>query len=335
VKGRRIVFPAAKRVELEDFTFPAPGQHQLLIRTELSLISAGTELTNLLGERPNPRFPVYPGYSNVGLVEAVGAAITGFQPGDRVVTMGRHASHFLIDLSPDQVSAGQYIERVPEDVSPAAATFTVLGSVAMHGVRKAEPQLKQSAAVIGQGVVGQLISQLARLAGCWPVIGIDTISLRLEKAKESGTPITVNAAQQDPVATVREITRGEGVNLGFDATRNPQSVLTLMEMAAQSGKVIVVGSIPRPIEMSFWDPFQMKELTLIGVHQPKAPLLFHPYYPWTQSRNRQAFLDLLQAGLVRVGHLITHQLPPEAAPDIYAMVQRGGDDWLGIVFDWR
>jgi 2-desacetyl-2-hydroxyethyl bacteriochlorophyllide A dehydrogenase len=334
VRGRQIVFPERGRVEVEDFDVPAPGPGQIVVRSEVSLISAGTELTTLLGENPRAAFPAHPGYSNVGLVDAVGAGVTACRAGDRVLTLGKHASHVVVDLSPDRPGGAQYVEKVPDGTAPADASFAILGSVAMHGVRKGEPRLGQSAVVIGQGVVGQLVAQLARLGGCAPVIGVDAIPQRLEKARLSGTPIVVNAAESDVAAAVREATAGLGAELGFDATRNPNTILTLMEVAAQSGRIVIVGSIPGKVELSLYDHWQMKELMIVGAHQPKAPLVGHPTYPWTQGRNRRVFLDLLRDGAARVDHLITHRLPVDEAPAAYEMIRRGGDDWLGVLFRW-
>ena len=334
MRGRQIVFPERGQVAVEEFDVPAPGPDQVVVRTEVSLVSAGTELTGLLGEHPRATFPAYPGYSNVGLVEVVGPGVAACTPGDRVLTLGRHASHVVVDLSPDRPGGPQYLERVPDGISSEDASFAILGSVAMHGVRKGEPRLGQSALVIGQGVVGQLVAQLARLAGCTPVVGVDAIAHRLEKARLGGTPVVVNAAQADVAAAVAEATGGLGVELGFDATRNPRTLLTLMAVAAQSGRIVIVGSIPGTVELSLYEHWQTKELTIVGAHQPKAPLVGHPYFPWTQGRNRRVFLDLLRDGGARVDHLLTHRLPVDEAPAAYEMIRRGGDDWLGVLFRW-
>jgi 2-desacetyl-2-hydroxyethyl bacteriochlorophyllide A dehydrogenase len=334
VHGRRVVFPERGRVEVEDFDLPAAGPGQVLVRSEVSLISAGTELTTLLGGHGTESYPAVPGYSNVGIVETVGAGVPDRRPGERVLTMGRHASHCLVDLAADRPGGAQYLQPVPDGISPADASFGVLGSVAMHGVRKAEPRLSQSAAVIGQGVVGQIIAQLVRVAGCAPVIGIDVFPQRLAMARLSGTSVVVNAAERDVEEAVKEATAGAGVDLGFDATRSTDTLLTLMRIAALSGKVVVVGSIPGTAEIPLFDPLQTKELTIIGAWQPRAPVAGHASFPWTQSRNRLAFLELVRDGAVRVSHLITHRPSPEEAPDVYSMIRAGGADWLGVVYDW-
>ncbi len=334
MQATQIVFPERNEVTLETVALPPLGPHDVLVRTEVSGISAGTELSNLLGNLNYDNFPKYPGYSNVGVVEDVGAAVAGFAVGDRVLSNGRHASHHVVSRAAGSAGAPQTLLKVPDGVAPADATFTTLGAVAMHGIRKAEPKLGRSAAVVGQGVVGQLLCQLLRLNGVHPVIGIDVFPIRLEQGAQSGTPVLVNAEQEDVVQRVMEATDGAGVTYGFDATRSGTAIRTLMDMAAQSGKVLLVGSIPRVVEIPLFDPLQTKELSIIGVLQPRSPMIAHPYYPWTQERNRAEILDLLARRALKVDHLITHRMQPDQAPETYDMIARGGSDWLGVVFEW-
>ena len=98
--------------------------------------------------------------------------------------MGRHQTDLLLDLSPDRPGGPEYVERVPDGLAPELAAWAILGSVALHGVRRAELQIGQSVAVFGQGIVGQLIVQLARTGGASPVIGIDLVAQRLEESRD-------------------------------------------------------------------------------------------------------------------------------------------------------
>jgi threonine dehydrogenase-like Zn-dependent dehydrogenase len=134
---------------------------------------------------------------------------------------------------------------------------------------------------------------------------------------------------------MHEITNGRGVDLAFDATRNPQTLLTLMEIATLSGKVIIAGSIPGTVEIPLFDPFQTKELTIIDVWQPRSPIQGHGYFPWTQAHNRLSFLELVRDRLIRVDHLVTHRmLPRQALRAFDEMIRYGGTEWLGVVFQW-
>src|SRR5438093_1254884 len=173
IAGERVAFPRPGEVVVERFELPDPGSHQVLVRTERTAISAGTELTTLLGAGPRSRFPAYPGYSSVGVVEKVGEGVDGLRVGDHVLSMGRHQTHLLLDLAPDRPGGPEYLEPVPSGLASELAAFAILGSVGLHGLRRAEPRLGEAAAVFGQGIVGQLLVQLLRAARCHPVLAVD------------------------------------------------------------------------------------------------------------------------------------------------------------------
>jgi L-iditol 2-dehydrogenase len=335
IVGERVVFPAREEVAVERFELPDPGPHHLLVRTVRTAVSAGTELTGLLGVNPRTRYPMYPGYSHTGVVEAVGERVEGFAVGDRVLSMGRHQSHVLLDLAPDRTGGPAYVEKVPAGLALDHAAFAVLGSVAMHGVRRAELQVGQSVAVFGQGIVGQLIVQLARAAGCRPVVGVDIVGPRLEEARLSGAHAVVDASRDDVEAAVRRATDGRGAEAVFDATRTPKTLPLMMKVAAAGGKVLFVGSAMGTVEIDAFTELQVKELSIIGCFQPLAPQQRHHFLPWTQRRNRRVFMDMARDGAVNVEHLISHRAPYRQAPEIFAMIKRGGADWLGVVFTWE
>lgn len=352
--ARGLVFPAPGEVALETFEVPDPGRHQVLLRTTRSLVSAGTEVSGLLGGGAAPgRFPVRPGYSSVGVVVAAGAGVRGLAPGDRVLSGGRHASHVLLDVDPEAAAEGADARDRPAGRAPArgaggavpvpagvgddAAAFAVLGAVALHGFRKVAFQPGESCAVVGLGVVGQLLVQLARAAGARPVVGIDLVASRLERARTSGAHAVVDASGLDAAgveAAVLALTAGRGADVGFEATRTPQAFPALMRLAALGGRVVVVGSIHATAELRLFDDLQRKELTLIGAWQPRAPLAPHPYARWTQTANRALFLEQVRHGTLAVDHLISHRARPEDAPALYAEMAAGPGDWLGVVLVW-
>src|SRR5215831_2239177 len=113
IAGERVVFPGPGEIVVEHFELPDPGPRQLPVRTERTAVSAGTELTGLLGANARSRFPAYPGYSNVGVVERAGDGVDGLRAGDRVLSMGRHQTHLLLDLAPDRPGGPEYVEPVP------------------------------------------------------------------------------------------------------------------------------------------------------------------------------------------------------------------------------
>jgi 2-desacetyl-2-hydroxyethyl bacteriochlorophyllide A dehydrogenase len=343
VTATGVVFAGPNQVELETFQVPDPEPQQVVVRTTRTLVSAGTEVKALLNLREGAgtatRYPVRPGYSSVGVVESVGAGVEHVRPGDRVLTMGRHASHTLVDLHPkESAAAGQsapgYLQPLPDGVADDDAVFAILGSVALHGMRKVSFQLGESCVVLGQGVVGQLLGQLARAAGAAPVIGIDLVPSRLDLARKAGIHAAIDAGAEDAEAAVQRLTHGHGADVCFEATRSAKNFPTLLRVAALQGRIVVVGSLAGTVEISLYEEIQRKELTIVGAWQPRAPVVPHAAFPWSQQRNRQTFLDLVQAGTLRVDHLITRRGRTADAPRLYGEIAAGPGDWLGVLFEW-
>lgn len=336
-KGVRLIFRSDFVVEEERFEVPEPGPRQVLVRVSRSQVSAGSEMNFY---RQNPvdgplkRTPL--GYMTVGRVERVGDGVTEFVPGERVLTLGHHGSHWLVDLGdtdPDRAD-GNYIERLPDGISDDEAGFVVLGDVALHGIRRAALQIDESVVVFGCGIVGQWTIQLARIAGAHPIVAVDLFDSRLALAKQSGATHLVNAANTDAVATIKNLTDGRGGEAVFHCAPVAGVLQTAMEAAAERGKVVLTASAPGIAQIGLQVELLRHELTILGVYEIGIDKP-HGYWPWTRARNRRACLRLLGSGQVRLGHLISHVVPPAAAEAMFRMMARGGDDWMGIVFDWE
>jgi 2-desacetyl-2-hydroxyethyl bacteriochlorophyllide A dehydrogenase len=337
VAAQRIVFTGPREARLERFEVPRPGPGQALVRTTRTLVSAGTELKAYLGleHRGGPQYPRRPGYSHVGVVEEVGEGVTSVRAGDRVATIKGHASHVLVDLTRES-NASEWLQPVPPGVTDDQAAFAVLGSVALHGVRKAGFRMDESCVLAGQGVVGQLAGQLARLHGARPVIGMDLDEARLESSRQSGIDAQV-LVSGDLAAAERQVLEyagGDGVDVGIDCTAATHAFPGLLRMAAMQGRIVILGSLVGTVQISLFDEIQLKELTIIGAHQPKAPTVSHPTNPFTQAANRQTVLELIAAGRLRVDHLISHVAPAAEAQALYDLMGRGPRGWLATIFRW-
>lgn len=209
----RVVFTGQGHVEIEEGPARAPGSGEVLLETQRSLISTGTELAHLLGPawtNPGgptlPTYPHYTGYSNAARVAAVGEGVTAWKVGDRVASGARHSAYPL-----QRESA--WAIRIPDGVSDEAATFCTLGTTALNGCRIGGPQLGEDAVVVGMGLLGQLLVQYLRIAGCERVIGIDLSSSRLEIASLAGAAThRLNPSNEDVVAAVMDLTSGRGAS---------------------------------------------------------------------------------------------------------------------------
>ncbi len=326
----QIVFLEGGAVAIEDIRVPEPAPNQVLVRSTRSLISAGTEL-NILELSATERRD--PGYALVGQVAEVGREVEGYTVGDRVLTCLPHQGAGLVTIDPDLDDVPAYAGHIPDDVSDEAASFAVLGDVALHGVRRARPGLGDSVAVFGQGGLGQMVTQFARMAGAYPVVAVDLLDERLELARWSGATHTVNAQREDAVAAVQDLTGG-GARVVFMVTRTPKILPDCMRAAAAGGTISMTGSPPGTVAIGLQVELLRKELSIIGTYQSMYPREPYHMFQWTRAANRQYILDSIARGEFRVDRLISHREPYTEAADLYAMIRRGPAGWLSIVLEW-
>ena len=259
MRGRRVVFRDKGTVDIEEFEVPKPRSGQILIKTICSLISPGTETAFLMALPNTPqKFPQYPGYSNVGVIEEIGEDVEGFRRGDLVVSPTPHSSHVL--------ARGNQVIRVPKGLSAEEAAFFNLASISLQGVRKGFIELGSSVVVIGQGLIGQLALQLARLSGGFPVIAVDLIDWRLKVSVKHGADYVINPSKVNAIEEVKRLTNGRGADVVIEATGNPNAIPMALEMARRLGRVVILGS-PRGVStVNFYTLVHRKGLIIIGAH---------------------------------------------------------------------
>ncbi len=345
MRGRGIVFTGPERAELEDVEVdPAdlrPGQ--ALVRSEFSVISAGTEgsfYTNLMADVPavyRPRPVIYPahtGYGNLGVVEAVGPDLPHLQPGQRVLSFSRHASVVRCD-------ARRFALPVPADADGRRVVFTRMAGVAITALRVSTASAGDTVAVIGLGLVGNLAAQLFQIAGC-RVIGFDLSPRRLELARACGVTNVHNAAAVDPVEVTRSWVgapddRG-GARIVVEAIGHSQLVAQAVEMAGRHGEVVLLGS-PRAPYTADLTPMlgrtHLLAIKLIGALEWTFPIPEATERArHTITANYRQILDWILEERLIVDPLRTHVLPPERCQEAYYGLAHHKDDFLGVVFDW-
>jgi len=329
MKGHRLTCPARRRIEVEEFEIRSPGPAQVLIRNQLTAVSAGTEIYCWLhGAEPGrePAFPRTTGYCSTGTVVEVGRDVTDVEPGDRVAAQGTHASHGLVD---------GYYYRVPDNVPADDAVFLVMAAISMHGLRRAVVELGEGVAILGMGMVGQLALSLCRLAGAMPLIAIDLDADRLERATERGADYVLNPGSGDVVEQVRELCAEDGADVVVEATGKPEVYPMAAKLARTAGRVIGLGSPRGSVDMDFMTDVHLREVDIIGAIQPITPEASHVYYRWTKDRDRRLLLQMMARGRLRVADLITHRVRPEECQVIYDMLADRPAEALGVVFEWN
>ena len=353
--GQRIVVEATGKIRIESFELPRPGPRDILVRTRLTQVSAGTEVNAIRARRSGAplagvaNLPL--GYTSVGTVEAVGPKVTGLVPGDRVLGDGPHASHWLVSETAAAEEHG--LLPVPDEVDDAAAAFAILGDVALHAVRRAQIAIGESVAVHGQGVVGLLALRLARLSGAHPLIGVDVVDERLHVSKLYGASHVVNAASQEVAAAIHAATPvprrfagvaaaglepTSGADVQIHATSRIDVLPQILQAAGDRGRIVIAGATaawpdPGPTVPLSLDVLLRREISVVGSYETGVAAS-HPYWPWSRAHNHATVIELIRRGELDVRPLISHVVPYRDAPAIYDLLAAGGEGWLSVAFTW-
>jgi predicted dehydrogenase/threonine dehydrogenase-like Zn-dependent dehydrogenase len=278
--------------------------------------------------------PVALGYSNVGVVLEIGSEVSGFSVGDRLVSNGQHAEVVSV---PKNLCA-----KIPDNVASDAASFTVVGAIALQGIRLAQPTLGESFVVTGLGLIGLITVQLLRAHGC-RVLGIDFDARKLALAQSFGAETVNLAAGEDPVAAAERFSRDRGVDgvIVTASTKSNEPIHQAALMCRKRGRIVLVGVTG--LELSR-DDFYKKELTF-QVSCSYGPGRYDPGYEqggndypyphvrWTAQRNFEAVLDMMADGRLNVGPLITHRFLFERALDAYKLLE-SDEFYLGILLEY-
>lgn len=350
---------------LEEIPCPRVGRGQLLIRTSVSLISAGTErmlidfgkaslidkarqqpdkvrmvvdkiksdglLPTLDAVRNKLDQPLAIGYCNVGTVIDVGEGVSDFKVGDRVASNGKHAEVALVPRN--------LCVRLPDHMSDEHAAFTVIGAIALQGIRLVQPTLGEAVVVTGLGLIGLITVQLLRAHGC-RVLGVDLDPKKISLARELGAETCDLSAGQDPVAAGLAFSRGRGVDavLITASTQSDEPMHQAAQMSRKRGRIVLVGVTG--LKLSRADFFE-KELTF-QVSCSYGPGRYDPAYEeggqdypfgfvrWTEQRNFEAVLDMMADGRIDPSPLVSHRFALNDVESAYRIVC-GSEPSLGIL----
>jgi predicted dehydrogenase/threonine dehydrogenase-like Zn-dependent dehydrogenase len=316
-----------------------------LVREVISKVKRDGILSAVHAVRSRLDQPQNPGYSSAGTVIAVGEGVTDIQPGHRVACAGAGvAVHAEVACVPRLLLA-----RIPtpdplaEEVTFDEAAFATLGAVALHGIRTSEARLGDLVAVIGLGLLGQLTVQLLKAAGC-RVLGMDVDGARAELARGLGADGSASER-----SAFRDLCLEASMGVGVDAvlitaeTASSDPVNLAGVIARDRAVVVAVGTIGMDIERK---AYYEKELDFRisrsygpgrydAAYEQKGRDYPIGYVRWTETRNMEAFLQLLAQKKVDVGSLITHRFPVERAQSAYDLItDRSNERFLGVVIQY-
>ena len=335
---REVVVTGQNQVELQTADVDAPllAANELLIDTEYTFISSGTELANYTGREPKVfqkgtwcEYPWRSGYANVGIVREVGANVTRAAPGDRVFTYGRHAS--TISYSQDRLVA-----PVKQAMDPGVVAASRMAGVAMTAIVVAEVGTNPWVVVFGLGLVGNLASQMFRIHGC-RVIGVDPVAERRKLAQHCGVAHTVGGSAEAAQAEIREITDGDLGNITVDAVGHSGVVMQALRATADHGQIIILGSPRVRVDGNLTELLSDTHLRWITIRGALEWCV--PMYPDIGDRpsqwsKQQTIFDWMARGELHVEPLISHRLKPERIKQAYDGLLNEPNVYTGVVLDW-
>ena len=356
---------------VEDVPIPTPREGQALVKTETSLVSAGTERMvvefaekSLVGKaRSRPDLvrqvmdkarrdglvntaqaafnrldqPMALGYSSAGTIIALGNKMQGFKVGQRVACAGGgYAVHAEYNVVPRNL-----LTLLPQNVDFESAAFTTLGAIALHGFRLAEPQIGENVAVIGMGLLGLLTAQIASAAG-GNVMGIDIDPERIALASS----LRLQAVRrEEAIASAVTFTANRGFDVILICADTPSNdpVELAGTIARDRARVVATGAVgltfPRKV-------YYEKEISFINSRSygpGRYDLSYEEqgndyplgYVRWTEGRNFEAIVDLMSSGKLKVQPLITHRFPIEQATQAYEVITgKKKEPFLGVLLTY-
>ena len=281
------------------------------------------------------------GYSLCGVVTEVGKGAEEFKVGQLVACAGNdQALHAEYNFVPVNLCAA-----VPDGVSPEHAAFATVASIAIHGVRRAEVQLGETAVVIGLGLIGQLVVRLLVAAGV-QAVGVDPVDARCRLAEKAGAAIAGSPDDLDTLASgLAAITSGRGADHIFLAaggnTNGP--VETAVKLARDRARVVDIGKMKLDLP---WNAYYEKELDVRfsrsygpGRYDSRYELegIDYPvgYVRWTEKRNLESFLGLLARNSLEVASLIDGVFPFKDAAKVYGDLKDGTLKAVGVLLEYE
>lgn len=326
--SKTIVFTKTKTAEVLKLEAKPVTGNLVMVQTEYSVVSGGTERANLINE--NSKFPSIWGYCGVGRVMEIGENVQSVKPGDRVLVY--HGKHTQYNVVPEKD-----VTKVTDDkIDSLEAAFVIIASMGLGGVRKLEVELGESAMVMGLGLLGMFSVQFLRLSGAYPVIAADLNPERRALALELGADYALDPTDKDFVETVKQLTKGKGINACVEVTGVSVAMKQALECASWMGRISLLGCTRvSDCAVDYYTQVHKPGIKLIGAHNFVRPKVESYPHHWTHQDDCKAILELLSAGRIRVMPMVSRVVTPECAPQIYTQLCEDPAFPMGTVFDWR
>ena len=334
MKVKQIVFTKPCVAELVEKEVGAPNADDVQVRLAVSTISSGTERANLIGDpnvEPNSAGPVvFPrvlGYSSSGVVEAVGENVTEFKVGDRVaMSWTTHTEVQNVNKS--------LVYKLPDNVSFNDGALLHISTFPMAAVRKCRLEIGESAIVMGMGVLGLVAIPLLKTAGAAPIIAVDHVPEKREKALSVGADYALDPFAPDFAKKAKELTGG-GAKVGIEVTGIGAGLDGILDCMARFGRVALLGCTRnKEFTIDYYRKVHGPGITLVGAHTQARPSYESSNGWWTQRDDIAAAMKLTEMGRIKLSNMIDEIHSPNEAPEVYTRLANEKSFPL-VQFDWR
>lgn len=337
---KQIIFTQVYKAEylkVGDLDFTKIAPNEVVVKTKVSTISAGTERANFVGDpnvssarnaKPDSSFPRTVGYSSSGDVVAVGAAVSKVKVGDRVVVYwGKHKNYNI-------VNENQVVKIESEKISYEEAAISFISTFPLAAVRKVKLELGESLMVMGLGILGQLAVMYARAAGAYPVIACDPIAERREEALKNGADYAFDPLDVEFEKKVRSVCGG--VNAAIEVTGVGAGLNETLDCMAKFGRVALLGCTrSSDFSIDYYHKVHGPGITLIGAHTMARPQMeSHPSY-FTHIDDIKTALNLCASGRLPLKNLIKETNIPKNCQEVFTRLATDKNFPIGVQFDWR
>jgi len=333
MKNKNIIFTAPGIAELIEKEMPVPGAGEVLVRSVRDTISSGTERANLIGDpnvhgrsAPCVDFPRQVGYSIAGVVEAVGEGVTSVAVGDAVAcSWTKHAEYNVLPES-----------RVYplEEVGFDAGALVHIATFPLAAIRKCKLELGESAIVMGLGVLGLIGVQLLRAAGAVPIIAVDPIESRRQKALDLGADYALDPFDADFVKTVKMLTGG-GAKVAIEVTGKGQGLDMVLDCMKKFGRIALLGCTrDSDFTIDYYRKVHCPGITMIGAHTMARPKQESSNGWWTEKDDATAILELIRHDRLDLACLVNEVHAPAEAPEVFTRLANEREFPI-VQFDWE
>ena len=316
---KQIVYTAPGVAEFLEKPIPQVGENMVAVKTHISSISCGTEralvsgdnnVSIVIAEGVEVTFPRTSGYSSAGVVIEIGSNVKHVKVGDRVAISW--SSHSEINVVP-----GKNVHKLYDSVSFEDAALCHIGTFPLAAIRKTKLSMGESMLVMGLGVLGLWAIQLARAAGAVPVIAVDPIKERREKALELGADYAFDPTEPDFVGRVKQVSNG-GVKTAIEVTGLGIGMDQCLDCMARFGRIALLGCTRnKDFSIDYYRKVHGPGITLIGAHTNARPVYESSDGWFTEKDDMETLLSLIAAGRIKPSQMIDESFKPEDCREIY------------------